>query len=136
MTIVSKQSPLSAVNFDAVSSRESIESDAARIASNRQQYEVIQPTALPSRAGDTQPNVVQYALQSNHPLGTKVYRRAGLASAAKFQRNCAQYNSADEAQIEFLTLGGPERDRKGLDPDGDGFACAWDPTPFRRAANG
>ncbi len=123
-------------NFDAVSSRESIESDAARIASNRQQYEVIQPTALPSRAGDTQPNVVQYALQSNHPLGTKVYRRAGLASAAKFQRNCAQYNSADEAQIEFLTLGGPERDRKGLDPDGDGFACAWDPTPFRRAANG
>ena len=26
-----------------------------------------------------------------------------------------------------------ERDRMGLDPDGDGFACAWDPAPFRLA---
>ncbi|MEP1963572.1 hypothetical protein [Tateyamaria sp.] len=123
-------------SFDAVSSRQSIESDAARIAANRQQYEVIQPTALPSRSGATGPNVVQYALQSNHAKGTKVYRRIGIASAAKFQRNCAQYNSADEAQIDFLSFGGPERDRKGLDPDGDGYACAWDPAPFRRAANG
>ena len=31
----------------------------------------------------------------------------------------------------FLEAGGPKRDRKGLDPDGDGFACAWDPRPFR-----
>lgn len=123
-------------SFDAVASRESIESDAARIAANRQQYEVIQPTALPSRAGTSQPNVVQYALQTNHPKGTKVYRRISIASAAKFQRNCAQYNSSDEAQIDFLSFGGPERDRKGLDPDGDGYACAWDPAPFRRASGG
>ena len=39
-------------SFDAVAARESIESDAARIASNRQQYEVIQPTALPTRRGN------------------------------------------------------------------------------------
>jgi hypothetical protein len=32
-----------------------------------------------------------------------------------------------------LSNGGPERDRLGLDPDGDGFACYWDPTPFRLA---
>ena len=37
------------------------------------------------------------------------------------------------AQQAFLEAGGPERDRKGLDPDGDGYACAWDPTPFRAA---
>lgn len=123
-------------SFEAVAARESIESDAARIASNRRQYEVIQPTALPTRSGNPQPNVVQYALQTNHPKGTRVYRRVGLASASRYQRNCAKYNSPDEAQIDFLATGGPERDRKGLDPDGDGFACAWDPAPFQRVSGG
>lgn len=121
-------------SFDAVASRESIESDAARIQANRQQYQVVQPTALPSRAGSTQPNVVQYALQTRHPKGTRVHRRFGVGSASKFQRNCAEYSSADEAQIDFLARGGPERDRRSLDPDGDGYACNWDPAPFRRAA--
>lgn len=123
-------------NFDAVASRQTIESDAARIAAKRQQYQVIQPTDLPSRSGNSQPNVVQYALQTRHPKGTKVHRRVSIGSAAKFQRNCAQYNSADEAQIDFLAFGGPERDRKGLDPDGDGYACGWDPAPFRRVSGG
>lgn len=123
-------------SFDAVAARESIESDAARIASNRQQYEVIQPTALPTRRGEAQPNVVQYALETQHAKGTKVHRRLNIASASRHQRNCAAYNSSDEAQIDFLAFGGPERDRKGLDPDGDGFACGWDPAPFRRAAGG
>ncbi len=121
-------------DFGAVSSRQSIESDAARIQSNRQQYQVVQPTALPSRNGSAQPNVVQYALQTNHPRGTQVHRRFSVNASAKFQRNCAEYNSADEAQIDFLARGGPERDRRGLDPDGDGYACGWDPAPFRRAA--
>ncbi|APX10942.1 excalibur calcium-binding domain-containing protein [Tateyamaria omphalii] len=121
-------------SFDAVASRESIESDAARLEANRQQYQVVQPTALPSRTGGAQPNVVQYALQTRHPKGTQVHRRFSVGSAARFERNCAAYNSADEAQIDFLARGGPERDRQGLDPDGDGYACAWDPAPFRRAA--
>jgi len=122
-------------DFGAVSSRQSIESDAARLEANRQQYQVVQPTALPSRAGAGQPNVVQYALQTRHPKGTQVHRRFNVGSASKFQRNCAEYNSADEAQIDFLARGGPERDRRGLDPDGDGYACGWDPAPFRRAAS-
>ena len=29
--------------------------------------------------------------------------------------------------------GGPERDQFGIDPDGDGYACSWDPSPFRKA---
>ncbi len=29
--------------------------------------------------------------------------------------------------------GGPERDQFGIDPDGDGYACRWDPSPFRKA---
>ena len=44
---------------------------------------------------------------------------------------CARYGSPDLAQQAFLAAGGPDRDRRGLDPDGDGFACAWDPRPFR-----
>ena len=39
----------------------------------------------------------------------------------------------DVAQEAFLAQGGPQSDRKGLDPDGDGFACDWDPRPFRAA---
>ena len=121
-------------SFDAVSGRESIESDAARIAENRQQYQLVQPSALPARSGNSQPNVVEYALQTRHPKGTQMHRRLRIFSASRFQRNCAKYASADEAQIDFLARGGPGRDRRGLDPDGDGYACAWDPAPFRYAS--
>lgn len=117
-------------NFGAVSERESIESDAARIARNREQYQVIQPTALPSRARSG-PNIVDYALKTTNSVGQSIYRRSAFATEAKFQRNCAQYASADQAQQAFLLNGGPSRDRQGLDPDGDGFACAWNPAPYR-----
>ena len=120
-------------DFTAVASRESIESDAARIQRNRARYEVVQPTALPSRPSDGQPNIVSYALSTQHQPGTKVYSRAGINMAARAARNCATFPSSDQAQIAFLSSGGPERDRKGLDPDGDGFACSWDPSPFRKA---
>ncbi|WP_111734199.1 hypothetical protein [Roseovarius amoyensis] len=120
-------------DFDAVDSVRSIESDAALIARNREQYQVIQPTALPSRSGASGPNIVSYALSTSHQVGTKVYTRIGINKQARFQRNCAKYASADLAQLDFLEKGGPERDRLGLDPDGDGFACRWDPTPFRMA---
>ncbi len=120
-------------NFDAVSGQRSIESDAARLAANRAQYQVVQPQALPDRV-DGGPNIVAYALQTSHAPGTQVYRRIGLNKQAKFQRACAEFATPEQAQIAFLSSGGPERDRKGMDPDGDGFACSWDPTPFRRAA--
>lgn len=121
-------------NFDAVSGQRSIGDDAARIASNRAQYQVVQPQALPDRGASTGPNVVAYALQTSHARGTTIHRRIGLNKAAKFARACAEFATPDQAQIAFLEAGGPERDRKGMDPDGDGFACDWDPTPFRRAA--
>ena len=120
-------------DFQAVSQRESIQSDAERIAQNRAQYQVVQPTAVPTRAGVSQPNIVQYALETRHPKGTQLYTRVGLNLAARSQRNCAEFASADLAQIDFLANGGPRRDRKSLDPDGDGYACSWDPAPFRAA---
>lgn len=121
-------------DFAAVSDRRSIESDAERIARNREAYQVIQPTAVPTRSGNSGPNIVDYALKTTHARGTRLYSRTGINLAAKAQRACARYPSPDQAQIDFLDSGGPQRDRLGLDPDGDGFACAWNPAPFRKVA--
>lgn len=118
-------------DFGAVSTQRSIEADAERIAANRAQYTQVTPTALPSRTGSAQPNIVQYALNTSNPVGSRAYPRSGLNTRARTLRNCGKYASADLAQIDFLSTGGPQRDRKGLDPDGDGYACSWDPTPFR-----
>jgi hypothetical protein len=122
-------------NFAAVAGRESIESDAARIATNRAQYEVVQPTVLPPRSTSAQPNIVNYALSTTNPRGQRIYSRTGLNLVSRSMKACAKYPSPDQAQIAFLDAGGPERDRKALDPDGDGYACTWDPTPFRRAVS-
>ncbi|SHI39619.1 hypothetical protein [Wenxinia saemankumensis] len=119
-------------NFDAVASRESIESDAQRMAQNAAAYQVVQPTALPQRT-QTGPNIVEYALNAPNRRGQEWYSRSILATQGRFERNCAAYRSPDEAQRDFLARGGPERDRLGLDPDGDGFACGWDPAPFLAA---
>lgn len=118
-------------DFGAVSSRESIESDAARIERNRSQYVVIQPGALPVRPGETGPNIVAYALATNNTPGVALYKRSGRGNNS--QAECARFGSPDIAQQAFLEAGGPEKDRKKLDPDGDGFACSWDPRPFRTA---
>ena len=117
-------------NFDAVSGQRSIESDAARIAANRAQYQVIQPQALPERS-ETGPNIVAYAVSSKHAVGTKVYKRSKFNSAKRYARACGPYHHLDQAQTDFLSAGGPEKDRKGMDPDGDGYACKWDPSVYR-----
>lgn len=123
-------------SFEAVGEQRSIEDDASRIAQNRAQYQVIAPEAVGNRPGDVGPNIVAYALATKHPVGTLVYRRVGINKTGKFERNCAEYASPDLAQVEFLKRGGPERDRLGLDPDGDGYACGWNPAPFRKAVGG
>lgn len=119
-------------DFAAVSARETIESDKARIERNRAQYQVDQPGALPQRTGGSEPNIVQYALSTSHAKGTQMYKRGGIHLTG-YGAACAKYPSPDLAQEAFLAAGGPERDRLNVDPDGDGFACAWDPTPFRTA---
>ncbi|MEM8775181.1 MAG: hypothetical protein AAGF53_09115 [Pseudomonadota bacterium] len=123
-------------DFNAVGNERSIEADAALIAQNRAQYQVVQPTALPTRSNAGGPNIVEYALKTRHPVGQKVYTRVGLNKEKKFRQNCARYQSADLAQEDFLAKGGPKRDKLGLDPDGDGYACNWDPRPFRNALGG
>lgn len=123
-------------SFEAVSAERDIQDDAALIAQNRAQYQVVTPTQLPPRPDSNSPNIVAYALQTTNPVGTPLYERSGRYDGNRIGRACGQYNSSDLAQEAFLAGGGPQRDRKGLDPDGDGFACAWDPAPFRAARGG
>lgn len=117
-------------DFAAVSSRETIQSDADRIARNRAQYVVIQPTEVPQRPDNSGPNIVQYAIQTTNAPGQQLYTRSAIRLSSP-EAACRRYGSTDQAQEAFLAAGGPQRDPKGLDPDGDGFACAWDPRPFR-----
>lgn len=117
-------------DFEAVKARETIESDKERIARNRSEYVVVQPTELPQRPGDTGPSIVEFALATTHAPGVQLYQRRGNRDPAG---PCAKFTSPDLAQEAFLAAGGPERDKLGVDPDGDGFACSWDPRPFRTA---
>lgn len=123
-------------DFSAVSSRESIASDAERRTAQQQAYQVIEPTALPTRGRSGGASIVEFALSTTNLVGQSIYRRSSILAGKRFDRNCAKYASPDRAQEAFLKAGGPEKDRQGIDPDGDGFACFWDPSPYRRATGG
>jgi hypothetical protein len=82
----------------------------------------------------TGPNLFVYALSTQHAVGQQRYNRNHLLRWRRWEAACAQFGSQDLAQEAFLAAGGPERDPNHLDPDGDGFACWWDPAPFRQAA--
>ncbi|NKX44380.1 hypothetical protein [Roseicyclus persicicus] len=120
-------------DFAAVSGRETIESDAERLARMQAERVVIQPTAVPDRPEGLGPNIIDYALATTHPVGEARYSRRPV-SETRHQRACIAFRSADLAQEWFLQNGGPGRDRQGLDPDGDGYACAWNPAVYRAAA--
>jgi hypothetical protein len=117
-------------DFAAVSARETIESDAARLERQRATYAQVAPPPMPAPVAGTGPDIVRYALATSHPVGQQLYRRP-FGSEARASRACRRYAGADLAQRAFLAAGGPERDRMGLDPDGDGFVCGWNPAPFR-----
>lgn len=123
-------------DFNAVASRETIESDKARLAQNRAAYQQIQPTENPERTGASEAAVdlIQYALKAPNRLGEAIYPRSRIALTNP-EKACARYASPEAAQQAFLSSGGPKRDPKNLDPDGDGFACYWDPTPFQQVKN-
>lgn len=120
-------------DFEAVSARETIESDKARIAQNRAKYQIDQPGALPQRTEGSGTNIVEYALATQHPVGVKLFRRSPF-KAKKAAAACAAQPTEDAAQEAFLAAGGPDRDRLALDPDGDGYACGWDPNTYRNVA--
>lgn len=77
------------------------------------------------------PVLVRYALSVKHGVGTPVWPRT-TTSVAQERRVCATFATPDAAQTAFLAAGGPQRDQRLMDPDGDGFVCRWDPAPFRQ----
>ncbi len=118
-------------DFGAVKERLSIEDDKALLEAQKEKFSVVTPTALPPRV-DTG-NVVQYALTTTNKVGEKIYKRSPLGGVMT-KRACGQYRLPDDAQAAVLNAGGPQKDPKGLDPDGDGFACTWSPDTYRALA--
>jgi hypothetical protein len=114
-------------SFEATTARMSIEADVARTAALKARYQVIEPTPLPERPMTV--NLASYALTRQNAVGEPVYsRKSGLFGALN---GCRRYKNSDAAQMAFLRAGGPEKDRRNLDPDGDGFACDWTPKKYR-----
>jgi hypothetical protein len=73
------------------------------------------------RSGADGPNIVEFALSTTNGVGQPLYSRGLFAGPNRAARACARFPSDDLAQEAFLSEGGPERDRLGVDPDGDGF---------------
>lgn len=120
-------------SFDADVPRAALdETEAERQARLRAEYQMVEPGDLPERTDDS-PNIVAYALRTSHRVGEQRHRRSPI-QFRNHDRACAEFVSQDLAQEEFLRRGGPDRDPLNLDPDGDGFACWWDPEPYRAAA--
>ncbi len=97
-----------------------------QLAEARSQLVIVPTTGVPNQVQGA--NIALYAQQSKNEVGTKVYRRSFGSMVAS---GCRRYSTDDEAQRAFLANGGPEEDPLRLDADGDGFACDWDPAPYR-----
>jgi hypothetical protein len=95
----------------------------------RRQLVVVQPQATVPQATQGV-NIALFAKQTTHRVGERRYARPAVAFGSR--GNCRRFATPDDAQRFFLANGGPERDPHNLDPDGDGFACGWNPEPFRR----
>lgn len=75
--------------------------------------------------------LARYATTLDHDPGQARFARAG--GSLDTSRACARFATSEAAQIAFIARGGPQADPLGLDPDGDGFVCGWDPRPLREA---
>lgn len=113
-------------DFAATKERETIASDKAKIEARKGTYQVFEPTSVPSRKDGI--NLPAYALSQTNPVGQKAYSRFGTGKAS-----CSRYRKdPDAAQRAFIRAGGPSKDPRNLDSDGDGFACNWNPDVYRK----
>ncbi len=94
----------------------------------RSQLVVVQPGSVPTEPPGV--NVALFAKQSTNAVGQSIYPRSATARLTG-AGSCGRYRDPDSAQRAFLAAGGPTSDRLGLDPDGDGFACSFDPSIYR-----
>ena len=75
-------------------------------------------------------NVAKFARDTKHKIGEEVFTRT-IYSIYNNWNECSKFKTKDDAQRKFLSNGGPYKDKFNLDPDGDGFACEWDPEIYR-----
>lgn len=101
----------------------------------------VQPGRVPARPNvpadvgsyaNSTPVLVRFAHTEKQNPGQKVYQRNN-ASVNTAERECRKWPDPARAQTAFLAAGGPVIDPKGMDPDGDGFVCGWDPRPYRQS---
>jgi len=106
------------------------EAAAALRQQQQQQLVIVEPEPVPQT--DTSANVVAFARDTSHPVGTKRYNRPAFRDRVQAASTCRRFDSDEEAQRQFLSNGGPNNDRYNIDPDGDGFACDFDPEVYRK----
>ena len=104
---------------------------AEKLADALKQRVIVETIPPPPSATDSNINVASYARTTKNDLGQKIYQRSPF-HGKNHVRECAKFRTKDLAQKSFLENGGPERDLNNLDPDGDGFACLWDPHFYRK----
>ncbi len=75
-------------------------------------------------------NLAVFARSVTNNVGEKIYYRNFLSTYNN--TSCKKFSNKNAAQIFFLENGGPKNDYHNLDVDGDGFACKWDPSIYRK----
>ncbi|TPE50514.1 hypothetical protein [Amaricoccus solimangrovi] len=113
------QTTLEEQKIDAAIAQQKLDEDRSKLV-------IVQPGRLPDQVSGV--NIALFARQSTNAVGERIYSRDG---GLGFGSACRKFRSGDDAQRAFLAAGGPTTDQYGLDPDGDGFACDWDPKPYR-----
>lgn len=102
--------------------------DAAALAAAAAERVVIQPGEMPEVMSGI--NIIAFARETTNAVGERLYRRPSIRRTISASQ-CRKFESDDDAQRNFLANGGPQDDPLNLDPNGDGFACRWNPEPFR-----
>ena len=75
-------------------------------------------------------NLAVFARSVSNKVGEKIYYRDLFSTDNNL--SCKKFSNKNAAQIFFLENGGPKNDYHNIDVDGDGFACKWDPSIYRK----
>jgi hypothetical protein len=102
---------------------------ATFLAETQKKRVVIEVDILDESIVESDINIAVYARKTENKIGEKLYRR--IRQPGKDVDPCFRFKASDDAQRYFLKKGGPKADFWELDPDGDGFACEWDPEQYR-----
>ena len=96
----------------------------------RQKRTVIEPNNIEELSQNSSVNIALYAIQTFNEVGERIFNR--IPTKKNKTNSCRRFLSPDDAQRFFLENNGPKNDFWDLDPDGDGFACAWSPESYRK----